>query len=100
MTTAFDHAQALYDAAEPNWTEEEEGMDTHGFADGLAALLNEAGQFTDEDWANLGLSREMLEFENVEAVSYEAAGVLTRDAGFVVHLPDGSEFQVTVVRSR
>jgi hypothetical protein len=24
MSTAFDHAQALYDAAEPDWIEEEE----------------------------------------------------------------------------
>lgn len=28
------------------------------------------------------------------------AGVLTRDAGFVLRLCDGSEFQITIKRSR
>jgi hypothetical protein len=32
--------------------------------------------------------------------TYEEVGVLTRDAGVVVELNDGSEFQITVVRSR
>lgn len=32
--------------------------------------------------------------------SFNDAGVLTRDAGFVIRLDDGTEFQVTVVRSR
>jgi hypothetical protein len=31
---------------------------------------------------------------------YAAAGVLTRDAGIVVHTHDGRQFQVTVLRSR
>jgi hypothetical protein len=38
--------------------------------------------------------------EDVKRVeSYEAAGVATHDAGFVVTLYDGTEFQVTVVAS-
>ena len=32
--------------------------------------------------------------------SFEAEGVLTNNAGFVLRLMDGSEFQITVVRSR
>jgi len=32
--------------------------------------------------------------------SFEAAGVKTRDDGFVIRLPDGSEFQVTVAKRR
>ncbi len=32
--------------------------------------------------------------------SFDAAGVLTRDDGIVVKMQDGSEFQVTVVRSK
>ena len=35
-----------------------------------------------------------------DAVSYAGAGVLTHDAGFVLRMSDGTEFQVTVVRSR
>jgi hypothetical protein len=33
------------------------------------------------------------------AVTFDEAGVLTRDAGLVVQFADGTEFQVTVVRS-
>jgi hypothetical protein len=33
------------------------------------------------------------------ATSFEAAGVLTADSGFVVTYPDGRQFQVTVVQS-
>ncbi len=34
------------------------------------------------------------------ATSYAEAGVLTHDAGFVLRMSDGTEFQITVVRSR
>ena len=36
----------------------------------------------------------------VHVRSYAAAGLLTDDPGFVVELPDGSEYQVTVLRRR
>ena len=32
--------------------------------------------------------------------SFGEAGVLTRDAGLVVRMADGVEFQITIVRSR
>lgn len=32
--------------------------------------------------------------------TYSDAGILTRDAGLVVHFADGTEFQLTIVRSR
>ena len=35
-----------------------------------------------------------------DAVSYDEAGVLTHNSGWVVRMRDGSEFQITVVRSR
>jgi hypothetical protein len=39
--------------------------------------------------------------EDTEWVStYEQQGVLTRNAGLVLRLRDGSEFQLTVVQSR
>lgn len=34
------------------------------------------------------------------ATSFQAAGVLTANDGFVVTYPDGRQFQVTVVQSR
>ena len=38
--------------------------------------------------------------EAVRADSFAEHGVQTRDAGFVLTLADGAEYQVTVVRSR
>lgn len=35
-----------------------------------------------------------------EIESFQQAGVLTRNRGIVARLQDGSEFQVTIVRSR
>ena len=37
--------------------------------------------------------------QDVRVVSFESAGVLTNNAGVVVTLEDGSEFQVTIVQS-
>lgn len=36
----------------------------------------------------------------VSAVTFADAGVLTRDAGLVIRLEDGQEFQIALVRSR
>lgn len=51
------------------------------------------------------LSGSTLEAEMTEAAvekvrTFSDAGLLTRDAGIVLTLDDGSEFQLTVVRSR
>ncbi len=35
-----------------------------------------------------------------DAIPYDELGVLTNNAGLVVRMDDGSEFQITVVRSR
>ena len=62
----------------------------HGFADTLAALLRgecEIGEAEEADAIR-------------EVVTYEDAGVLTSNAGLVVHMNDGAEFQITIVRSR
>jgi hypothetical protein len=61
-----------------------------GFADTLAAILRgecEVGEAEEADAIR-------------EVVTYEDAGVLTLNAGLVVRMDDGSEFQITVVRSR
>ena len=65
-------------------------MTEHAFAAELVTLLN--GDVDPED---------AFEESPVDrAVPYDEAGVLTRNAGIVVRLRDGSEFQITVVRSR
>lgn len=50
-------------------------------------------------WYDMGGTKHQVsKLKDVQ--SFEEAGVLTSDAGFVVRLKDGSEFQVTVVKSR
>ena len=39
------------------------------------------------------------EFEGAEIRSFADAGILTRNAGLVVRLANGAEFQVTIVQS-
>lgn len=40
------------------------------------------------------------EGEWVEIRTYEEAGLMTYDEGLVVTLPDGREYQITIVQSR
>ncbi len=56
--------------------------DEEEFADILAGIL---------------MGQDEVEIEKV--LSFREAGVLTRDAGVVVTLADGREYQITVVRS-
>jgi len=65
-------------------------MNEHGFAACLATILNGEVDI-DESFDPDGIHR---------AVPYDEAGMLTRNAGLVVVMDDGSEFQLTVVRSR
>lgn len=61
---------------------------THGENDAVAEasqLLNESMHAGDR-YANV--------------IGFDAAGVMTTNQGFVVHAADGSEFQVTVLRTR
>ena len=65
-------------------------MTEQGFAACLAAILNgevDVNESFDPDGVR-------------EAVPYDEAGVLTRNAGVVVTMDDGSEYQLTAVRSR
>ena len=39
-------------------------------------------------------------WENFRVQTFEEAGMMTRDAGLVITLPDGTEFQLTIVQSR
>lgn len=43
---------------------------------------------------------ENIDHEIESIASYRDAGVLTNDAGFVLRMVNGDEFQVTVVKSR
>lgn len=48
----------------------------------------------------IDLQCEANEEEPADVRTFEEAGVLTMNKGLVVRLPDGSEFQLTIVRSR
>jgi hypothetical protein len=65
-------------------------MTEQGFAACLAAVLN--GEVdVNESFDPAGIDR---------AVPYDEVGMLTRNAGLVVVMDDGAEYQLTVVRSR
>lgn len=38
--------------------------------------------------------------DGTEACSFEDAGILTNDAGFIIMTADGQEYQVSIVRSK
>jgi len=65
-------------------------MDDKQFADALRDVLAE----TD------GASDDLNQMTIRRIDSFEDVGMLTRNAGLVVRMTDGSEFQVTVVQSR
>ena len=65
-------------------------MDETGFTNCLKAVLAE-GLDVNESFDPDGIR---------EVGTFEEAGVLTRDQGLVVRMDDGTEFQITIVRSR
>ena len=57
--------------------------------DGLMELISEAA----DDSFGIG-------WEDARVRTFEQAGVMTYNKGLVISLPDGSEFQLTIVQSR
>ena len=57
--------------------------------DGLMELISEAA----DDSFGIG-------WENAGVRTFEQAGVMTHNKGLVISLPDGTEFQLTIVQSR
>ena len=57
--------------------------------DGLMELISEAA----DDSFGIG-------WEDARVHTFEDAGVMTYNKGLVISLPDGSEFQLTIVQSR
>ena len=75
-------------------------MDAQQVEDGLKAILDEA----------LAVALEQIEPEAMEmpdelhdlirVATYDEVGMLTTDKGLALRFKDGSEWQVTIVRSR
>ncbi len=70
-------------------------------------MYEDETRFTDETLQN-GL-RDLIEgnpsddeilWENMRVSTFEEAGVMTYDKGLVIRLPDGTEYQLTIVQSR
>lgn len=78
-------------------------IDSDDLALAIGALLEDAtvpdlfAEITGEDPAQLPELDDRLDRG---VIPFRDAGVMTNNAGLVVRLSDGSEFQITVVRSR
>lgn len=70
--------------------DENEPISDEDIQNGLAGLIT--GEY---GWCGDGLA-----WEDVRVETYENAGVMTYNKGLVLTLPDGSEFQITIVQSR
>ena len=66
--------------------------------DALKTLLEEIAYMDADERDRLGVLDGLDDIENIS--TFEEAGVLTNNAGLVVRLGDGSEFQITIVQSR
>ena len=71
-------------------------MNEHELAQALMDLMNEAFE------AAIGDKVEVpVELQNVRDIrTFENAGVLTSNAGLVVRMTTGEEYQITLVQSR
>jgi len=70
----------------------------------LSGILQRALQtIGDDEDTRVDCTNEVTEAQVLDGLhteSFPRAGVLTADAGFVLRLQDGSEYQITVVLSR
>ena len=76
------------------WMYEDEDREDDEFTD--EDLQNGFAQLITGDW---GYGSE-IRWENIRVETYEQAGVMTYNKGLVLILPDGTEFQLTIVQSR
>ena len=64
----------------------------------LKTLLEEMSYMDTDDLDQFDMPEELVEIERVS--TFDEAGVLTQDAGLVITMNDGSEFQLTIIQSR
>ena len=73
-------------------------MDEHELQDALKTLLEEIACMDEEDREDAGLGDDLADVKRVR--TFDEEGVLTNNAGLVITMADGSEMQITIVRSR
>ncbi len=71
-------------------------MGEHELQDALKTLLDDIAFMDDEERDGAGIPDELV----VRTSTFADEGVLTTNAGLVVTTKDGSEFQITIIRSR
>ena len=76
------------------WMYEDEDRENDEFTD--ADLQNGLAQLITGDWSY----GSEIRWENIRVETYEQAGVMTYNEGLVLTLPDGTEYQLTIVQSR
>ena len=64
----------------------------------LKTLLDEISYMDSDDLDQFDMPEELAEIERIS--TFDKAGVLTQDAGLVITMKDGSEFQLTIIQSR
>jgi len=62
--------------------------------------MTETTRPTEQDIEELLIERLSEQDDAHSITTFEDAGVMTRNKGVVLRMEDGSEFQVTIVRSR
>jgi hypothetical protein len=72
-------------------------VDEHELQDALKTLLEEIACKDAEDREEAGIGEDLAGVKG--ARTFEDEGVLTNSAGLIVTTADGSEFQLTIVRS-
>ena len=68
--------------------EEENEFTDETLQNGLAALIRGEADLEEMCW------------ENIRVATFEEEGVMTYNKGLVLRLPDGTEYQLTIVQSR
>ena len=73
-------------------------MDETELQDALKSLLRQIALMDEDQAAEADVPDDLVNLRRVR--TYQEDGVLSQNAGLVVTTADGSEFQLTIVRSR
>lgn len=73
-------------------------MTTEELAELLQNVLLDAAECDEDELAEVGFPREVTELDRVQ--TFGEVGMLSGNAGLVVTLADGSEYQLQIVQSK
>lgn len=70
-------------------------IDTEEVQNGLIEFISVMQDYDEEDMIDAEFPQRVRDI-----ATYQEAGILTTDKGFVITFDDGSEFQITIIRSK